>query len=128
MPIPAPLPIGCGSRITSILRRKSYGSRSRRGLGFSVVGEQVRYRRLGDVEVVIAGDCRGCRRLCGLSGSEHGFLRLAPGTGFGFGVKGSVKGCTSPPNTAAPGIRTTLGDGRHGAVFAPHPPQNATIL
>jgi hypothetical protein len=32
MPIPAPLPIGCGSRITSILRRKSYGSQSRRGL------------------------------------------------------------------------------------------------
>jgi hypothetical protein len=32
MPIPALLPIGCGSRITSILRRKSYGSQSRRGL------------------------------------------------------------------------------------------------
>src|SRR3954452_23997674 len=32
MPIPVPLPIGSGSRITSILRRKSYGSQSRRGL------------------------------------------------------------------------------------------------
>src|SRR4051812_21055787 len=32
MPIPAPLPIGCGSRITSILKRRSYGSQSRRGL------------------------------------------------------------------------------------------------
>src|SRR3954454_5207555 len=34
MPIPAPLPIGCGSRITSILRRKSYGSQSERGLSY----------------------------------------------------------------------------------------------
>src|SRR3954471_22308207 len=32
MPIPAPSPIACGSRITSILRRRSYGSQSRRGL------------------------------------------------------------------------------------------------
>src|SRR3954471_172031 len=33
MPIPASSPTACGSRITSILRRRSYGSQSRRGLG-----------------------------------------------------------------------------------------------
>src|SRR5690348_7221043 len=41
MPIPAPSLIGSGSRITSILRRRSYGSQSRRGLvltGFLIGG------------------------------------------------------------------------------------------
>src|SRR3954451_3201445 len=32
MPIPTPSPTACGSRITSILRRRSYGSQSGRGL------------------------------------------------------------------------------------------------
>src|SRR5690349_21585405 len=36
MPIPAPSLIGSGSRITSILRRRSYGSQSRRGLALQL--------------------------------------------------------------------------------------------
>src|SRR5689334_24699287 len=46
MPIPTLLPIGCGSRTTSILRRRSYGSQSRRGLIRSLEIPTIKERNL----------------------------------------------------------------------------------
>src|SRR4051794_14186055 len=57
MPIPAPLPIGCGSRITSILRRKSYGFQSRRGLaGLARIGEGATQQDQGECQAPL---CNG---------------------------------------------------------------------
>src|SRR3954454_5722055 len=72
MPIPAPLPIGCGSRITSILRRKSYGSQSRRGLAEGVSD----YQAFTDIEFnpAISINCQAYAVALYVSSSKRGLL------------------------------------------------------